>query len=155
MNVDFTVYGQPQPAGSKKTLPHRQTGRMVTMDTNRKAYPWKRDVAQAAGLAMQGKPLLDGPLSLTLHFYVPRPKGHYGVHGLRPSAPVYPTTRPDVLKLARSCEDAMSGVVYRDDAQIVVEILNKSYGEPARCEARVTPLYQQSIDSGPRSEKAA
>jgi Holliday junction resolvase RusA-like endonuclease len=137
--VAFTVFGQPAPAGSK-TIGRGRAGNTFIRDSSKKSYPWKKDVAQAAGIAMQGDGLLEGPLSLELVFHVPRPKGHFGVRGLRPSAPAYPTVKPDVLKLARAVEDAMSGVVFRDDAQIVTEFLRKTYGEPARCEVRVTPI---------------
>ena len=51
---------------------------------------------------------------------------------LRPAAPKHPTTRPDVLKLARAIEDSLTGVLWHDDSQIVSEHLRKHYGEPAR-----------------------
>ena len=38
---------------------------------------------------------------------------------------------PDVLKLARGVEDALTGIVWRDDAQIVNESLNKVVGAAA------------------------
>lgn len=39
-------------------------------------------------------------------------------------------------------DDALSGVVYRDDAQIVTEILQKSYtSEQARCQVRVVTVH--------------
>jgi Holliday junction resolvase RusA-like endonuclease len=65
---------------------------------------------------------------------------------LRASAPRYPTGRPDVLKLARACEDALTGVIWRDDAQIVVERLYKDWGEPAR----VLVEIEQLADNRPR-----
>jgi Holliday junction resolvase RusA-like endonuclease len=46
-------------------------------------------------------------------------------------------TRPDVLKLARAAEDALTGIVWRDDSQIVHETLAKVYGEPERLEVAV------------------
>lgn len=137
--VSFTVYGVAAPAGSK-TVGRTKTGASFVRDSSRRSYPWKRDVAQAAGVAMRDRPLLDGPLELRAVFHVPRPKGHFGKRGLRPAAPAWPTVKPDVLKLARACEDALSGVVFRDDAQIVVERLEKRYGEPARCELTITPI---------------
>lgn len=93
-------------------------------------YPWKRDVVQAARLEMRHRPPLEGPLVLELEFWMPRPKNHFGTSGLRPSAPLVPDYRPDVLKLARPVEDALSGVCYGDDAQIVEEHLYKIFGDP-------------------------
>jgi Holliday junction resolvase RusA-like endonuclease len=113
---------------------------MFVRDSAKKGAPWRRQVAQAAGEAMNGAGLLDGALSLTVRFWVPRPKGHYGARGLRPSAPVYPTTRPDVTKLLRAIEDACTGIVWRDDAQVVVQHAIKAYGEPACAEVEAYTL---------------
>jgi Holliday junction resolvase RusA-like endonuclease len=103
--VSFTVYGVAAPAGSK-TTGARKDGQRFVRDSSKRAAPWKQDVARAAAEAMNGDGLLDGPLQLTATFTVPRPKGHHGARGLRPSAPAHPTTRPDVTKLLRALEDA-------------------------------------------------
>ena len=129
-DVSFTVYGKPQPAGSKTTGVRKDGGRFVR-DSARRSAPWKLQVAQAAGEAMDGTGLLDGPLELSVIFTVPRPKNHYGARGLRPSAPEYPAVRPDVTKLLRAVEDACTGIVWRDDAQVVEQHAVKRYGEPA------------------------
>jgi Holliday junction resolvase RusA-like endonuclease len=89
---------------------------------------------------MKGRSLYQGPLQLTVLFYVPRPKSHYGVKGQLKSAPRYPTVRPDVTKLVRPLEDSLTGIVWRDDAQVVRQLAEKRYGEPARAEVRVTVL---------------
>jgi len=137
--VSFTVFGLAQTAGSKRSFPFRRAngslGVRVT-DDNPRNKNWQGQVADAATQAYTG-PLLDGPLRLEVCFYLPRPKGHLGANGLRPSAPPYPATRPDLLKLTRAIEDALTGVLWRDDAQIVAELLRKEYGEPARVEVMV------------------
>lgn len=137
--VTFTVYGQPQPAGSK-TAGKTKSGKLFVRDSARGSAPWKRQVAQAAGEAMNGAGLLDGALELSVIFTVPRPKGHFGARGLRPSAPEHPTVRPDVTKLLRAVEDACTGVVWRDDAQVVAQHALKGYGEPACAEVEVHTL---------------
>lgn len=131
--IAFTVHGVAQTAGSKRAFPFAKKsgglGVRVT-DDNAKSRDWKTLVALEAGRAYSG-PLLDGALRLTLVFHRPRPKGHFGKRGLLASAAAYPTTKPDVLKLARAVEDALTGVIWRDDAQICQEILEKRYGESA------------------------
>jgi crossover junction endodeoxyribonuclease RusA len=54
-------------------------------------------------------------------FVFSRPKAHYRTNGeLKPSAPQHCTGRiGDLSKLVRAVEDALTGVVYDDDAQIV------------------------------------
>lgn len=147
--IMFAVYGTPQTAGSKKAFivnagkPHQ---RAIVTDDNTKSRSWKDQVAQAAGLAMAGagRSLYRGPLDVTFTFYRRRPKGHFGsgrnAAVLKASADRWPITKPDVLKLARAAEDALTGVVWHDDAQIVRELLVKEYGSPERCVVLVRPL---------------
>lgn len=144
--IAFTVYGVAKPGGSKSGFYNPKARRVIMTDASKGAKPWKAEVSAAAQVAMLAQSvtsdglLVDGPLAVAFTFVVPRPKGHFGKNGVRPSAPELPTTRPDVLKLARAVEDACTGIVWRDDAQIVTETLRKVYGEPARCEVEVTPL---------------
>jgi len=130
-NIRIIIHGPPATAGSKRGFVHPSTGRVVITDDSERSKPWQAVVASAAADAMGDRPLFDGPLSLYITFTFPRPKGHYGRRGLRPSAPLHPTVRPDLLKLARAVEDALTGVVWRDDAQIVDEMLRKRYGTAA------------------------
>lgn len=135
----FVVYGVAAPAGSK-TIAHAKGGRAFVRDASKRSAPWKRLVAQEAGKAMDGAALLEGPLSLHVSVIVVRPKSHYGVRGLRPSAPSAPTTRPDLTKYLRGIEDALTGIVWRDDAQVITQTAEKRYGEPARVSVRVLEL---------------
>lgn len=138
-DLTFTVYGEAQPAGSK-TAGRTTDGRMFVRDAAKRSRPWKTQVAQTAGDAMNGAGLLDGALELSVIFTVPRPKSHYGARGLRPSAPEHPTKRPDITKLLRAVEDACTGIVWRDDAQVVHQHARKRYGEPACAEVQVSEL---------------
>lgn len=140
----FVVHGEARPGGSKRAFPIRKNGRIVkiaTVEDAKGVKEWRGSVAAVAAEAMNGRGLLTGPIEVRLTFYRPRPQGHYGTGRnaalVKASAPAFPATRPDVLKLARAVEDALSGIVYRDDAQIVEELLRKRYGEPARCEIEV------------------
>lgn len=135
--ISFTVLGTPAPAGSKRGFYNPKAKRVIITDDSKRSRPWKALVSDAAAEAMNGDGLLGGPLLLKALFIVPRPKGHFGTGAnakfVRLSAPPYPTTKPDATKLLRAVEDAMTGIVYRDDAQIVVQEVRKLYGEPARC----------------------
>ena len=79
---------------------------------------------------------MDGPLRLTLTFFRTRPLGHYGTGRnaaqLKDRAPDKPTVRPDTVKLTRAVEDALTGVVWRDDSQVTTHLLKKRYGEFGR-----------------------
>lgn len=146
--VSFTVFGVAAPAGSKRALPAggRPGARPIIVDASTKSRPWKRQVAQVAGIAMAGGRLLEGPLELQVRFYQPRPKSHYGsgknAAVVKPSAPTRPTSAPDTTKLIRAIEDAMALIVYGNDAQIVTQHAEKHYGEPARAVIAVAPIQQ-------------
>ena len=128
--VQFRVEGHTAPAGSKTAIP-TETGVRVK-DAAKGGAEWTATVALAATQAMRGRDPLDGPLRLTLTFHRVRPRGQYRTgrfsHLLRDDATRYPDTKPDVLKLARRVEDALSGICYTDDARICQEVLVKVWG---------------------------
>ncbi len=152
--IQFTVIGLPQPAGSKRAFPfHKKNGKLgvAVSDSNPKAHDWKNAVASVAvdtvddGDWCDG--LLRGPLRLMMVFTLPRPKSHFKKNGeLTGRAPQYPTTRPDTQKLARGTTDALTGIIWHDDSQIVEERLVKRYGEPARCDISVTEIELKDFE---------
>jgi Holliday junction resolvase RusA-like endonuclease len=141
----FTVEGTPQPGGSKRAFNHPKLGRAVIVDANdKKLRPWRKAIQEAARAAVGDQQPATQGLDVTMIFYAPRPKSHYRTgkstsHLLRPDAPRAWTSRPDALKLARAAEDALTGIVWRDDAQIITERITKLYGSPARLEITVMP----------------
>lgn len=151
--IHFTAFGIPQTAGSKRAFAFkRRNGNLgvSVSDDNPKGKDWKAVVAHAAREVYHGD-LLDGPLAVTFVFYFPRPKGHFGKRGLLASAPQHHAKKPDALKLARCAEDALTQVVWRDDAQIVSEVLVKKFGEPARVEVTIEPVGMSPIVDEVRS----
>jgi len=126
VTISFFVAGIPAPGGSKKAFVG-PTGKIVVLDDAKYNKPWRERVALAAREAYRGAPL-GGPLAVRMEFFVLRPKSHFNTKGeVRRSAPKYPATRPDVLKLARSTEDALTGILWRDDAQTVDLCIDKCY----------------------------
>lgn len=114
--IYLTVYGSPAPQGSKSYKGQTKSGRAILAESSKKVKPWRADVKEAAEkeLARQGLALLDGPLRGRMVFTLPKPV----------SAPkrrrTYPDKTPDLSKLARSTEDALSDAgVWKDDARVV------------------------------------
>lgn len=142
--TELTVYGEAQPAGSKRGF--QVGGHVQIVDANPKSKGWKSHVATVAGERMAGEPLYEGPLLLSVTFVRPRPAGHFNskgelnAQGLRNP---YPITRPDATKLLRGVEDALTGVVWRDDSQVVIQVANKVYGEPARVDILVEEIREE------------
>lgn len=137
--ITFYVGGIAKPAGSKRGFPIRRggvfTGRVAITDACKHTKSWQAQVKHAATEAVKEAgltQLLEGSLKLTLVFNVSRPKNHYrtgrNASMLRDSAPPFPITKPDLLKLTRAVEDALTGIVWRDDSQVVTEHLAKRFG---------------------------
>lgn len=133
--VSFTVAGIPAPQGSKSPW---------GSEANPNTKPWRAAVAADARAAMTYHDAdgtsgylepIAGPVVLYVTFTFPRPKSHYRTgrhaHELKPSAPAYCATKPDLDKLLRAIGDAITGIVVRDDSQIVEIVASKWYGAPS------------------------
>jgi len=158
--IRFTVFGEAQPAGSKRSFMKPGMRFPIVVDANPKAKIWKEQVAREAARAMKGARLLEGPLVLEATFVRVRPRSHYrsGKHSalLKSDSPSHPTSKPDVLKITRALEDSMTGVVFFDDAQIVEHrCVRKVFGEPARVEVTVMPLAEEQPALKPSAPFAA
>ncbi|MFD8774552.1 RusA family crossover junction endodeoxyribonuclease [Streptomyces sp. NPDC059916] len=120
--LTVTVHGLPAPQGSKS---HKGKGRMVESSIH--VAPWREAVVWAMRqqiIRQRGWRPLDGAVEASMVFSFVRPKGHYGTgrnaRVLKPSAPARPAVMPDLSKLARSTEDAITTAGgYRDDALLV------------------------------------
>lgn len=135
--VDFFVPGAPQPQGSAKAFVVAGKAR-ITSD-NPKLHSWRMDVASMAQRANCSAAVTTGrlwhsPVSLTVQFYLPRPRGHFGTGRnealLRPGAPMYPAVKPDLDKLVRAVGDALTGVIWGDDAHVVAIDARERYAGP-------------------------
>jgi Holliday junction resolvase RusA-like endonuclease len=124
------VYGTPGPQGSKtgfviKSKNPAARGRVVMKESSDKVKPWRQDVKLAAETAIEGLDwvLLDGPLVVRMVFSFCRPAGHYGsgrnAGVLKASSPLRPAVYPDLSKLVRSTEDALTHTIWRDDSRVV------------------------------------
>lgn len=128
-----SVKGIPGPQGSK-----RHVGKGIMIESSKKVKPWREAVRSTSADHMGYAPSFDGPLLVDMVFTFLRPKSHYrtgrNAHLLRDDAPTRPKSKPDLSKLARSTEDALTDAgVYRDDALIV------EYGRLAKVWANEDP----------------
>lgn len=120
-DLTITVHGVPGPQGSK-----RHVGGGVMVESSKKVKPWRQDVKAAALAATDGGRLapLDGPLVASMVFTVreqPTSRPAWWPAGLRWSKTLQwrPASTPDLSKLLRATEDALTGVAWKDDARVV------------------------------------
>lgn len=135
--VMFRVDGLPIPQGHVRTV--TKGGRTWSFHGSPGLPAWRALVADAARTAVLGRPgPFQGAAQVALVFHLPRPKNHWTSKGtLKPWAPRWPTTRPDVDRLARAVLDAISlgdpPPVLGDDSLVVSLEAGKVYcawGEP-------------------------
>ena len=134
MQIQFFVPGIPATAGSKTPFIYKDKksgkNRVAMSPANKRQKPWMSDVKMFAAEAYKGDPLT-WPIGLYIDFYLPRPKSHYGTgknsDKLKDSAPNRPITMPDLTKLTRALEDALKGIIWRDDSQVVSQYIEKHY----------------------------
>jgi Holliday junction resolvase RusA-like endonuclease len=138
LRVVIEVLGTPAPKGSGRAILIAGRARHVPSgsDVNaRKLRSWDTALREAAAESVGHvtTPVFVGePLRLHIVFRLTRPAGHWGKRGLRPGAPAYPCTKPDLSKLVRSTEDTLTGIVYDDDSRIVAVAVEKVYADPGR-----------------------
>lgn len=128
----IVVPGVPIPQGSLRAF--TRNGKAWASSDNPRTRPWKAAVTAEAARVVEEQALETpafgrGPVAVDVTFLLPRPKGHYGTRGLLPSAPTVPTVTPDLDKLVRAVLDALTGIVWRDDAQVASLIAGKRYVE--------------------------
>lgn len=115
--MKFFVPGKPAPQGSK-----RHVGRGILIESSKDVGPWRERIALAAHLHADGP--TGGPVTVWLGFVMPRPK----------SAPKRSTPpairRPDADKLARACLDALTGIAFADDSQVIGLHVTKRIAHP-------------------------
>lgn len=109
--VSFRVVGIAQPKGSTRAFVPKGWTRPIITSANPKAKGWQQLVAeQAQAVAADG--MFEGPIALGVVFQLPRPKS-------LPRRIVHHIRKPDTDKLVRNLGDALTGVLYRDDSQVV------------------------------------
>lgn len=120
--VTFEVVGIPAPKGSTKAfMPKGARFPIVTHDNPRTRW-WQHLVSDQAQKVATGD-LFVGPVMLWAKFYLPRPIS-------LPRKVAGHTKKPDLSKLVRCIEDALTGILLRDDAQIVEIHTAKYYAAP-------------------------
>jgi Holliday junction resolvase RusA-like endonuclease len=133
-------------------LPRGRTVPIVTHDNNPALRSWRDAVASEALRAMRSADYhapLTGALSLELWFYLPKPKSR--PHTLRTERQLaewaWPTRRQDADKLARAALDAMTGIVFLDDAQIVNLEIWKVYDDAPGLNVKVGRLHIERTET--------
>ena len=126
--IEFFVEGRPkpQPRVRARVLGKGEKAFAGVYDPET-SKPWKRTIAAVAPFYKPARPIT-GPVSVTIDFYMPRPKSHYRTgryaDQLKPDAPVRHTTgggpyggdRDNLEKAVTDCLTKLG--FWKDDGQV-------------------------------------
>ena len=142
--IQFWVPGRPAPQGSKTGFVNPKTGKVIMTPASKYTKPWREAVKWIALEKYSNMEVWQGPMQLEIVFYQVRPKGHFGTGRnkgkLKTSARLYPTVSPNLTKLIRSTEDALTNIIYQDDKQIVKTIASKEYSDKSGALITITRM---------------
>lgn len=130
---DFTIPGKPCGKGR----PRFYNGRAITPEKTvnyetlvklafRQTYPNAEPIAAKVGLIATIKAYYPIPVSTSKKLQARMRAGL-----------MKPTVKPDTDNIAKICLDALNGIAYHDDAQIVVLQVTKLYSDEPRVVVRL------------------
>lgn len=137
----FTVPGQPQGKGRPRV---GRVGGHARMFTPSKTLAYEGLIAMACQQAMQDRELMQGPVLLEMRMLHAVPKSWSRKR--REAAlqgEIMPTVKCDADNCLKAVCDALNGVAWRDDTQVVNVSLSKRYANVPRVEVRVVPLMAE------------
>ena len=118
--ITFTVYAKPVP---KARARFSRSG----VYTPQQTVDFENLIAYSAKNAMRGNELILESVTLVVNFFfkkaIKNPDSHI--------------KKPDLSNLIKSVEDAMNGIVYKDDSQIKNIVASKQYGESDKIEVQL------------------
>jgi len=137
MVVEFIIPGQPTPQGRPRAVKNK--GKVIMYDPKE-----SKDYKQYVGLVARQhapKKLYEGNLKAVIKIYRQIPKSTTKKdRALFLAGIKRPVTKPDTSNYIKGIEDALNGIIYKDDSQIVDLQASKFYSDNPRVEIRITEL---------------
>ena len=123
--ITFTISGTAVPKARPRAA---KIGNRAVMYTPAKTRQFENYVKLVAAQHAPEE-LLTSALGVQLDFFLERPKS-------LPLKIRYHTKKPDIDNLCKSVLDALEGIIYVNDAQVICLQVTKDYGAPL-CRVRV------------------
>ena len=130
---EYIVRGKPIPQGRPRAY---RRGTFIGFYDPSTSKKWKDEIAAQ----VKGQfPILHpgGPVSLSLFFKMPAPKSYKGGPHV---------CRPDVDNLAKAVKDALTGICWQDDCQIITLHARKAYCRPEESGVIIWVSYAETAD---------
>lgn len=120
--ITFRVMGKPEPKGSTRAFLPKGWKRPIVTADNPAGKEWAHRIEAVAHSL--NEPPFAGPIAISLLFRMARPKS-------KPRRVVHHLTRPDLDKCVRQTLDALTGILFADDAAVITILARKVYAAEA------------------------
>ena len=117
--VVIKVMGEPVPQGSVRAFVTK-SGRPIITHSNKNTKEWRQRIATEGQAKRPDHWNMDEAILLNIDFLMPRPKS-------LPKKVLEDVKRPDLDKLIRAVMDALTGIYYQDDSQVIHIFASKKY----------------------------
>lgn len=134
MRFKFTVPGEPVGKGRPRVV---RRGAFTQTYTPEKTASYE-NLVKLEFQRQGGRMLGDGPVSMRISAVYGIPKSaskrkrEYMAGGI-----IRPTRKPDCDNVAKLIADALNGLAYRDDSQVVAMTVEKWFGEDPRVDVEI------------------
>jgi Holliday junction resolvase RusA-like endonuclease len=133
--IYFVVTGNPVGKGRPRAT---SRGGFVRMYTDAKTLGFEAAVADEASTSMRGFEVFETPMQMQLSAYYPIPKSwSKKKRQMAIDGEIYPNVKPDLDNVLKAVLDALNGVVYVDDSQVINLVATKRYSTDPRVEVYV------------------
>ena len=122
--ISFTVPGDPV-AQPRHKVSVRGKKPVAYIPDDHAIHGYKQAIQLAGKVAMAGQAPVEGPVSLRVWLHIARPKSHSKARRLDRNH----TQKPDASNVLKGLEDALNGVCWLDDSQIVDARISKRWTE--------------------------
>lgn len=132
--IEFTVLGEPVSQGRPRATTINGRARMYDPDKSRDYKNYLRLVASEYA----PKTPLEGPLIVRMDVYRPIPKSFSKKKMDKAEAgEIRPITKPDGSNYLKGIEDALNGLIWKDDSQIIEATIGKWYSQKPRIKIQI------------------
>lgn len=132
------VPGDPVGKGRARV---RMMGKIPMLYTPKATVEYEQRVAYEAGMSMRGAELFSGPVELKLQIFMPIPVSYTKAKKAAARlGKLVPTKTPDFDNICKAVCDALNGVVWSDDKQVVDAHITKRFSDTPCVMFTVTKL---------------
>ena len=125
MQIIFNVVGDPKGKGRPRFSHY---GKFTKVYTDKQTFDYETAIGISASQAMGSSKPLETPVAVFLYIKLPVPKSYSKKRSEAClSGFEHPTKKPDIDNVAKAFLDAMNGIIYKDDNQVIQLHVNKVY----------------------------